>query len=255
MIPRRPAEPKANPKPKAEPKKDAKKASPALMNLQFLDTDDEFSGAACKSKHQVRFNDEPKVRKFKCDYMPRRTREEEKDIEARRRPSKVKDFEISLCQHSEDEISFHEEVTDHKEMSIEPNEWKDGVINITMPGSKNKNTKFIMDTGCGHDLISQAKVDKMKFDIVSSRGTVSFHTANGITETDQMARFYYFPELGKECNPYIMADSPSVLSVGKKCMDEGYSFIWLQGKLPYMTNNEYLRVDLSVKDNIPYIFV
>ena len=82
-------------------------------------------------------------------------------------------------------------------MPDDPNERKDGIIHMATPGSNNKSMKFIMDTGCGHDLLSQAKVDKM-FDVVSSRRTVSFHTANGITETDQVARFY-FPKLGKEC--------------------------------------------------------
>eukprot|EP00974_Lingulodinium_polyedra_P087523 8483524-Lingulodinium_polyedra.AAC.1 len=31
---------------------------------------------------------------------------------------------------------------------------------------------------------------------------------------------------------YIMNESPSALSVGQRCMNHGYSFVWVKDKLP-----------------------
>lgn len=36
-------------------------------------------------------------------------------------------------------------------------------------------------------------------------------------------------------------------------MDEGYTFVWPCGQLPYMIDENGLRIDLTVHDNIPYI--
>ena len=47
--------------------------------------------------------------------------------------------------------------------------------------------------------------------------------------------------------PYVLDKSPSVLSVGKKCMEEGYSFVWPANGAPYMISL------LEVEGNIPYI--
>lgn len=49
------------------------------------------------------------------------------------------------------------------------------------------------------------------------------------------------------CAPYVLSETPSVISVGKKCMKEGYS------KLPFMINESEQKIDLMVKDDIPYI--
>ena len=52
---------------------------------------------------------------------------------------------------------------------------------------------------------------------------------------------------------HVLESTPPVLSVGKRCMDMGYSFVWLQGKNPYFMCPDGKIVELRVRDNIPYL--
>ena len=52
---------------------------------------------------------------------------------------------------------------------------------------------------------------------------------------------------------YVLDDTPSVMSLGKRCMEEGYSFVWPSGKMPFMITKNGERIDLTIHDNIPYI--
>lgn len=53
------------------------------------------------------------------------------------------------------------------------------------------------------------------------------------------------------CQPYVLGDTPSVLSMGKRCMQEGYSFIWLRGKDPFLVDQDGRRIDPTMHDLIP----
>ena len=114
--------------------------------------------------------------------------------------------------------------------------------------------KFIMDTGCGHDLVSQGKVTKNDLETFVGNKTMHFQTANGTTDSDIVARFSTncFDE---PVEAHILESTPSVLSVGKRCMNQGYSFIWPDGRDPYMVNREGQRIQLYVKGDIPYVKV
>ncbi len=54
-------------------------------------------------------------------------------------------------------------------------------------------------------------------------------------------------------HPYLLHDTPPVLSVGKRCMEQGLIFHWEAGRKPIMTNPEGLVVELEVERNIPYL--
>ena len=50
--------------------------------------------------------------------------------------------------------------------------------------------RFILDTGCGHDLVSRSKVESMG-GVLShdDQGGMSFMTANGVTQTQEVMNF------------------------------------------------------------------
>ena len=52
---------------------------------------------------------------------------------------------------------------------------------------------------------------------------------------------------------YVLDDTPSVMSLGKRCMEEGYSFVWPSGKMPFMITKDGERIELTIHDNIPYV--
>ena len=52
---------------------------------------------------------------------------------------------------------------------------------------------------------------------------------------------------------YVLDGTPSVMSLGKRCIAEEYSFVWPSGKMPFMVTKLGSRIDLPIHDNIPYI--
>eukprot|EP00959_Pyramimonas_sp_CCMP1952_P114229 2388342-Pyramimonas_sp.AAC.1 len=50
-----------------------------------------------------------------------------------------------------------------------------------------------------------------------------------------------------------MPDTPAVISVGERCMDHGFSFVWPAGQRPYLLLPNGHRVDLVVEGKIPYL--
>ena len=51
-----------------------------------------------------------------------------------------------------------------------------------------KRVKWLMDTGCGHDLIGRAKAKSLGVDIVKDDDEIVFQTANGSTSTSDVAK-------------------------------------------------------------------
>ena len=127
---------------------------------------------------------------------------------------------------------------------------KGNVMCITVPVEE-RDKKFIMDSGSGHDPIAQKKVDRMDMEMYEDE-MVNFHTANGVTSTSKTTdiQFNVFEE---PVRAHVLEDTPSVLSMGKRCLEQGYIFVWPSGKDPFMIDNNGLMINMRVKDHIPYV--
>ena len=127
---------------------------------------------------------------------------------------------------------------------------RDNVMCITVPVEE-RDKRFIMDSGSGHDLISAKKIDRMDLptydDVV-----VNFHTANGVTSSTKRSDIK-FEAFDEPAQAHILEDTPSVMSMGKRCVDLEYSFIWPSGKAPYMIDPNGDIIEMTVRDYIPYI--
>ena len=111
--------------------------------------------------------------------------------------------------------------------------------------------QWIMGTGCGSDLISRAKVEDHKLRRSKAKNPIQFQTANGNTKGTEVVNMNIV-EFEEDVEPYVLPDTPSVLSIGRRCMHEGYHFIWLANKHPYMITPSRKLVALAVEDDIPY---
>ncbi len=115
------------------------------------------------------------------------------------------------------------------------------------------NVKYwLADTGCGYDLVSQKHVRKVEDRIKKSANPLVFSTANGATEAEDDI-LLRLDELDEEIEPFVMASTPAVLSVGRRCLDFGYEFRWPAGKLPYFITPSGVKVTLIVEDYVPYL--
>ena len=101
------------------------------------------------------------------------------------------------------------------------------IMCITMP-IELKDRRFIMDSGSGHDLISSTRVDRMEIDTYES-SRVNFHTADGITSTATMVGLD-FDTFNEPARAHVLEDTPSVLSLAKRCMEQGYTLVWPSGR-------------------------
>ena len=129
---------------------------------------------------------------------------------------------------------------------------RDNIMCITVPVEE-RDKKFIMDSGSGHDLISAKKIDRMDLPTYDDT-VVNFHTANGVTSSTKRSDIK-FEAFDEPAQAHILEDTPSVMSMGKRCVDHGYSFIWPSGKTPYMLDSNGNITEMTVKDYIPYVCI
>ena len=123
---------------------------------------------------------------------------------------------------------------------------------FAMSANQCKGVKWLMDTGCGHDLIGKSKAASLGVDTVQDKDEIVFQTANGTTSTSIPIK-YYVNELKETVQPFVLDETPTVLPIGRRSVKMGYSLHWICGKLPFMITPEKEIVHLHVKDDIPYL--
>ena len=111
---------------------------------------------------------------------------------------------------------------------------------------------WLVDTGCGYDLVSKREVALMKRFEEKAGRTITFHTANGPTVTEDVANVYV-KELDENITPCIFNNVPPFLTVGYRCMELGYTFTWPTGQNPYFIRPDGMIVHLTVENCIPYL--
>ena len=83
---------------------------------------------------------------------------------------------------------------------------------------------WLMDTGCKHDLTTREAIPFCQLGVITkSRNPVLLSTANDIASSDLVVP----PQtgaLGVNVEPYVLDQSPDVLSIGRRCVQDGYSF-------------------------------
>ena len=62
----------------------------------------------------------------------------------------------------------------------------------------------------------------------------------------------YVKVLDESISPYILNNTPPVLTAGYRCMEMGYTFIWPTGHNPFFIRPDGMIVHLTVENYIPY---
>ena len=111
---------------------------------------------------------------------------------------------------------------------------------------------WIADTGSAQDLLTDRNLpDRFGY---YSDSPIRLITANGESSSSKQGKVEV-PELSEIVKPYLVESSPAVLSVGTRCIDKGYDFIWKgsKGENPYFITPGGKRVELEVRDYVPYL--
>eukprot|EP00974_Lingulodinium_polyedra_P094223 9130304-Lingulodinium_polyedra.AAC.1 len=75
---------------------------------------------------------------------------------------------------------------------------------------------WIIDSGCGRDLITESDAQQLKRFIRRASGADHFRTASGLTRATDVAKLLV-KEFGAEVELYILDSTPNVLSIGMRC--------------------------------------
>ena len=78
--------------------------------------------------------------------------------------------------------------------------------------------------------------------------------ANGESSSSKQGKVYV-PKLGKTIDAYLVQSSPPVISVGMRCIDDGFDFVWRgsKGEQPYLVKPNGERIGLVVKTMYPIL--
>ena len=76
-------------------------------------------------------------------------------------------------------------------------------------------------------------------------------TANGEVQTHEEATVYV-KELGIFLAMKVLENTPAVLSLGKLCDENGYSYEWINGQKPHLTKNG-IRIMCNMESFVPIV--
>jgi hypothetical protein len=116
--------------------------------------------------------------------------------------------------------------------------------------------RWLLDSGSGNDLIGEddTPASLPTTDIPSNRRP-RLQTANGDITVDQRVVFALLG-LGFPVNALQLHRTPAVLSLGKRCIEEGWSFRWdAWAKEPTFTDPNGKAVKVFVEGGIPHILM
>ena len=111
--------------------------------------------------------------------------------------------------------------------------------------------EVIDDTGSEEDLISKynRRVYFPKIQDTKAQDPVYLQTANGPTLADKVAKVNS-PELGSDLSLFTLGDSPTVCSVGRKCLEQGFGFYWPPGEAPRFVRPDGTRVNCRLRGRV-----
>ena len=110
--------------------------------------------------------------------------------------------------------------------------------------------EWIADTGSAEDLISKGDLGNLRS--YTAPHPVNIITANGPISADVQADIEV-ASLGVTNTPYVLPNTPSVLTVGYRCMEEGFDFIWRAYQRPFFRDPKGSKTYMDVRDYVPYL--
>ena len=81
---------------------------------------------------------------------------------------------------------------------------------------------------------------------------VRMSTPNGLVDANKSVSFSV-PELGSPIDAYVLEHTPTVVSIGTRCVNLGYHFVWRPYKRPYIITPGGKKITLEVINNVPYL--
>ena len=126
--------------------------------------------------------------------------------------------------------------------------------NRCLPASslKPEEREFVVDSGASMHLISNKDLSDAEMDtLTKSCSSTIVITANGEVQTHEEA-IVYVKELDIFLTMKVLENTPAVLSLGKLCDENGYSYEWINGQKPHLIKNG-IRIICNTENFVPIV--
>ena len=116
---------------------------------------------------------------------------------------------------------------------------------------------WLCDTGSAHDIVGRTGLpDRWIQELTEElEQPVRLETATGEILADKTIGLEFEAIGEQEIRPFVLENAPDLISIGRRCLEMGYSFHWPSGsKSPFFVLPESnQRVHLQVVDYLPYL--
>ena len=126
--------------------------------------------------------------------------------------------------------------------------------NRCLPASslKPEEREFVVDSGASMHMISKKDLSNAEMDtLTKSCSTTIVTTANGEVQTHEEA-IVYVKELDIFLTMKVLDNTPAVLSLGKLCDENGYSYEWINGQKPHLIKDG-IRTTCNTENFVPIV--
>ena len=112
---------------------------------------------------------------------------------------------------------------------------------------------WLFDSGCGSDLISEQEVLHLRDKWTDASTPRYLSTAGGLTKSDYEVPLH-IASLGEDIAPWILPSTPAVLSMGRRCVLDGFDFWWPPySQSPRLSTPSGKVIYLTVRGDIPFL--
>ena len=126
--------------------------------------------------------------------------------------------------------------------------------NRCLPAStlKPEEREFVVDSGASMHMISKKDLSNAEMDtLTKSCSPAIVITANGEVQTHEEA-IVYVKELDMFLTMKVLENTPAVLSLGKLCDKNGYSYEWINGQKPHLIKDG-IRIICNTENFVPIV--
>ena len=126
--------------------------------------------------------------------------------------------------------------------------------NRCLPAStlKPEEREFVVDSGASMHMISKKDLSNAEMDtLTKSCSPTIVITANGEVQTHEEA-IVYVKELDIFLTMKVLDNTPAVLSLGKLCDENGYSYEWINGQKPHLIKDG-IRIICNTENFVPIV--
>ena len=126
--------------------------------------------------------------------------------------------------------------------------------NRCLPAStlKPEEREFVVDSGASMHMISKKDWSNAEMDtLTKSCGPTMVITANGEVQTHEEA-IVYVKELDIFLTMKVLENTPAVLSLGKLCDENEYSYEWINGQKPHLIKDG-IRIICNTENFVPIV--